>query len=192
MAGVEPGAMPAIVSVVGRKNSGKTTLLVLLAAELKRRGLRVASMKHSHHEFDMDVPGKDSWRHFHEGEVEAVVLASPTRVALLARVADADRDPVALVRRFFAGQRLDLVLVEAFKQAPLPKIEIFRRAVHRQPLHGWDRDAGAAGRRIAMLTDAPEVLRNVACPVIPLAADGTHVARTTDLLVELLHTGRLV
>jgi molybdopterin-guanine dinucleotide biosynthesis protein MobB len=191
MAGVEPGAMPAIVSVVGRKNSGKTTLLVLLAAELKRRGLRVASMKHSHHEFDMDVPGKDSWRHFHEGEVEAVVLASPTRVALLARVADADRDPVALVRRFFAGQRLDLVLVEAFKQAPLPKIEIFRRAVHRQPLHGWDRDAGAAGRRIAMLTDAPDALHDVAFPVIPLAADGTHVSRTADLLIELLHTGRL-
>jgi molybdopterin-guanine dinucleotide biosynthesis protein MobB len=190
---LDAGANPAIVSIVGRKNSGKTTLLVQLAAELKRRGLRIASIKHSHHEFDIDVPGKDSWRHFHEGEVEAVVVASPTRLALLTRVARADRDPVALVRRYFTGQRLDLVLVEAFKQASLPKIEIFRRAVHRQPLRGYDRRAspGAAGRHIAMLTDAPAVLDAVPFPVIPLAPDGAHIVVTADLLVELLRTGRL-
>lgn len=75
------GPLPPMVSIVGRRNSGKTTLLVGLAAELRRRGLRVASLKHSHHEFEMDVPGKDSWRHFHEGGVEAVVIASPAQRA---------------------------------------------------------------------------------------------------------------
>jgi molybdopterin-guanine dinucleotide biosynthesis protein MobB len=193
MAEVEAGALPRIVSVVGRKNSGKTTLLVQLAAELRRRGVRVASVKHSHHEFDIDIPGKDSWRHFHEGEVEAVVVASPTRLALVARAEAADRDPVELVRRFLQGQRYDLVLVEAFKQAPLPKIEIFRRSVHAAPLGGDELGphAGSAGRHIAMVTDAPAVVGEVPFPVIPLSADGAHITAAADLLLELLRTGRL-
>jgi molybdopterin-guanine dinucleotide biosynthesis protein MobB len=193
MAEFEVGALPHIVSVVGRKNSGKTTLLVELAAELRRRGVRVASIKHSHHEFDMDVPGKDSWRHFHEGAVEAVVVASPTRLALVARAEAADRDPVELVRRFLPGQRYDLVLVEAFTQAPLPKIEIFRRAVHTAPLDAdeFGQHAGPAAGHIAMVTDAPEVFGDAPCPTIPLSADGAHIAALADLLLELLRTGTL-
>jgi molybdopterin-guanine dinucleotide biosynthesis protein MobB len=193
MAEFEVGALPRIVTVVGRKNSGKTTLLVQLAAELRRRGVRVASIKHSHHEFDIDVPGKDSWRHFHEGAVEAVVVASPTRLALVARAAAADRDPVELVRRFLSGQRYDLVLVEAFKQAPLPKIEIFRRAVHPAPLGADElrQHADPAAGHIAMVTDAPEVVGDAPFPIIPLSADGAHIAALADLLLELLRTGTL-
>ena len=55
--------LPPMIGIVGRKNSGKTTLLVAVAAELKRRGLRVASVKHGHHAFEIDHPGRDSWRH---------------------------------------------------------------------------------------------------------------------------------
>jgi molybdopterin-guanine dinucleotide biosynthesis protein MobB len=88
---VTAGTMPPAVSVVGRKNSGKTTLLVALAAELQRRGLRVASIKHSHHDFEVDQPGKDSRRHFHEGGVEAVLVASSSTIALVVRGTDAER-----------------------------------------------------------------------------------------------------
>jgi molybdopterin-guanine dinucleotide biosynthesis protein MobB len=193
MSEVDAGALPFVVSVVGRKNSGKTTLLVQLAVELRRRGVRVASIKHSHHEFDIDIPGKDSWRHFHEGGVDAVVVASPTRLALVARAQDADRDAIDLVRRFLQGQDYDIVLAEAFGQAPLPKIEIFRRAVHDTPLRGEELgpDAGAAGRHLAMVTDAPAAVGDVPFPVIPLDEDGAHVAATADLLLELLRTRRL-
>jgi molybdopterin-guanine dinucleotide biosynthesis protein MobB len=190
MAEFEVGALPLIVSVVGRKNSGKTTLLVQLAAELRLGGVRVASIKHSHHEFDIDVPGKDSWRHFHEGEVEAVVVASPTRLAMVARADAADRDPVELVRRFLQGKRYDVVLVEAFKLAPLPKIEIFRRAVNAAPLGADEFGEAGAGLHLAMVTDAPEVVGDAPFPVIPLTADGAHVAAVADLLLELLRSPR--
>ena len=77
--------LPPMIGIVGRKNSGKTTLLVAVAAELKRRGLRVASVKHGHHEFEIDHPGRDSWRHVHEGEVEAVLFLSSGKLAMVMR-----------------------------------------------------------------------------------------------------------
>jgi molybdopterin-guanine dinucleotide biosynthesis protein MobB len=187
--------LPPVVAVIGRRNSGKTTLLVQLAAELKRRGLRVASIKHSHHDVEFDTPGKDSWRHFHEGGVEAVLLASPGRVALVARAEGDDHDPLALVRRFHAGQGYDLVLVEAFKHAHVPKIEIFRRAAHPLPLYGNElpaapaRGTGSAqAGHIAIVTDVPLAL-DAAVPIIPLREDGGHVAAAADLLVGVLTTG---
>jgi molybdopterin-guanine dinucleotide biosynthesis protein MobB len=176
-----PSTLPPVVSIIGRRDSGKTTLLVLLAAELGRRGLRVASVKHSHHDVDIDHPGKDSWRHFHEGGVDAVLLATPNRVSLLARDPGADSDPAALIHRYFHDRDLDVVLVEAFKQAPFPKLEVFRRAVHEQPLY----DGDPAGLYLAILTDAPASL-HVPVPVIPLAADGTHVRAAADLVQEHL------
>lgn len=168
-----------VISVIGRKNSGKTTLVVALAAELKRRGLRVASLKHSHHNFDIDVPGKDSWRHFHEGEVEAVLLTSPARTALVMRAERADEDPAALIDRFLAGGGYDLVLVEAFKQAAFPKIEIHRSSVHAAPLYEPGSDAGS--RYVAMVTDVPDAII-APFAVVPLEAGGGHVARLADII----------
>jgi molybdopterin-guanine dinucleotide biosynthesis protein MobB len=174
--------LPPVVSVIGRKNSGKTTLVVALAAELRRRGLRVASMKHSHHDFEIDHPGKDSWRHFHEGGVEAVLVASPQRVALVMRSEEADRDPARLIQRFLAGGGYDLVLVEAFKHANFPRIEVFRTAAHPDPI--WDpADADDSAPYLAMVTDVPGAVV-APFPVIPLAADGGHVRAVADLLVR--------
>jgi molybdopterin-guanine dinucleotide biosynthesis protein MobB len=173
-------AVPPIISIIGRRNSGKTTLLVALAAELRRRGLRVASIKHSHHDFEMDHPGKDSWRHVHEGGVEAVVLASPHSVGVVMRTEGADRDPVLLARRFLSGQGYDVVLVEAFKQAPLPRIEIFRTPAHPTPLY----EPGADDPRapyLAIVTDAPASVQ-AACPVLPLDPHGRH-AETLAVIV---------
>jgi molybdopterin-guanine dinucleotide biosynthesis protein MobB len=174
------GRVPPIISVIGRKNSGKTTLVVALAAELKRRGLRVASLKHSHHDFELDAPGKDSWRHFHEGEVEAVLLTSPARTALIMRTERADRDPAALIEQFLSDGAYDLVLVEAFKRAALPKIEIFRTAVHAEPLYDASDDASL--RYLAIATDAPHTVA-APFPVVPLnGTNGAHVARLADLI----------
>jgi molybdopterin-guanine dinucleotide biosynthesis protein MobB len=185
------GALPPILSIVGRRNSGKTTLLAALAAELGRRGVRVASIKHSHHEFDIDVPGKDSWRHFHEGGVDAVVVASPTRLALVARADHADRDPIALVRRFFDRADFDLVLVEAFTAAPLPKIEIFRRTVHPLPIWGDDAgdvvppaDRGAPLSHVVPPADRAALLSHAVQPVdraVLSHAAGRHIAMVTDV-----------
>ncbi|HEX5724132.1 MAG TPA: molybdopterin-guanine dinucleotide biosynthesis protein B [Longimicrobiaceae bacterium] len=171
---------PPAVSIVGKKNSGKTTLTVALAAELKRRGWRVATLKHGHHAFETDKPGRDSWRHFHEGQAEATLMVGTGKVALVMRF-DGDPDPQALLRDFYAGRGYHLVLVEGYKAGPFPKIEVFRRAVHERPL--LDPDDAGAGLFLAVVTDDPEL--RAACPVIPLdPADpaGAHVARVAELL----------
>lgn len=176
--------VPPIVSVVGRKNSGKTTLLVALAAELKRRGLRVASVKHSHHDFEIDHRGKDSWRHFHEGEVEAVLVASPHRVALVFREEAADRDPRALIQRHFGGLGYDLVLVEAFRHVAFPRIEVFRVAAHPDPIYCRHDASGAT--YVAIVTDSPERLDTPSCPIVVLDDAGAYVAATADAVLGWL------
>jgi molybdopterin-guanine dinucleotide biosynthesis protein B len=174
--------VPPVVSVVGRKNSGKTTLVVALAAELKRRGRRVATLKHGHHDFEMDEPGRDTWRHFHEGGAEAVIMASDTRVAVVMRFDEgAEPDPRDLVARFYAGRGYDLVLVEGYKRGPFPKIEVFRRALHDRPLFEAA-DPATAADLVALVTD--DGAAAAPAPVIVLDADpaGAHVGRLADLV----------
>ena len=120
-----------ICSIIGRKDAGKTTLAVALSAEFARRKRRVMTIKHASHPAQMDTPGTDSWRHFNEGKSERVVLACPEERYILERSAD-DLDPVALAKRYLDGA--DIVLVEGFKLAPLPKVEIWRKAVGGIPL----------------------------------------------------------
>ena len=178
-----PGAAPPAVSIIGRKNSGKTTLTVALVAELKRRGWRVATLKHGHHAFEFDQPGRDSWRHVHEGGAEAVIMVGAGKVGVVMHFADgAEPDPRELIARFYAGRGYDIVLVEGYKTGLFPKVEVFRRAVHDRPVHD-PTDAETAALFLAVVTDDPEL--RTACPVIPLDADdprGTHVGRVADLL----------
>lgn len=175
--------LPPIVSIIGRKNSGKTTLTVGLAAELKRRGRRVASVKHGHHDFDIDHPGRDSWRHFHEGKTEAVLMVGGDRIALVMRAPEGDPDPRTLIRDFYAGRGYDLILVEGYKHGPFPKIEIFRRSVHPDPILDVT-DPDAAGQFVAVVTDVPAL--GAPCPVIPLDTDDPHVH--VRLLADLLES----
>lgn len=172
--------VPPAVAVVGRKNSGKTTLVVALAAELKRRGLRVASLKHGHHAFEIDQPGRDSWRHFHEGEVEAVLLVSAGKLALVSRE-PGEPDPERLLERFFAGRGYDVVLVEGYKHGPFPRVEVFRRDLHDAPLH---LSGGAAGPLLALVTDARDL--DPALPLVPLSSDGAHVREVADRVAALV------
>jgi molybdopterin-guanine dinucleotide biosynthesis protein len=165
-----------VVAVVGRKNSGKTTLVVALLAELRRRGLRVASLKHGHHAFESDQPGRDSWRHFHEGGAEATLMVGAGKVALTMRW-DGEPDPAALVRDLLSGRGYDLVVVEGYKRGPFPKIEVFRRGQHDRPLAA---DAETSAGVLAIVTDDPRGAPGV--PRIDLAPDGSHVARVADLV----------
>ncbi len=170
--------IPPAVCIVGRKNSGKTTLTVALAAELKRRGRRVATIKHGHHAFETDERGRDSWRHFNEGEAEATIMAGTGKIALVMRL-DGEPDPERLIAEFYAGRGYDLVLIEGWKYGALPKIEVFRRAVHDRPIRDAD-DVEAAARFLAIVTDDAGL--SAGCEVIALEADGGHVARVADLL----------
>jgi molybdopterin-guanine dinucleotide biosynthesis protein MobB len=144
-------ASTRIISIIGRKNAGKTTLTVALAGELARRGHRVMTIKHGHHPADADRAGSDTWRHFHEGRAERVLIASPELRVLFERAADV-YDPIGLTRRYMDGA--DIVLTEGYKAAPLPKIEVYRRVAGKRPL--YDPAATNAGEWVAIITDDPD------------------------------------
>jgi molybdopterin-guanine dinucleotide biosynthesis protein MobB len=152
-------AATRIISVIGRKNAGKTTLAVALASELIRRGHRVMTIKHGHHPADADRRGSDTWRHFHEGRAERVLIASPDLRVLFERSPDT-YDPMGLARQYMHGA--DIVLAEGFKASDLPKIEVFRRAVAGVPL--YDSSAPNKGQWVAIVTDDPDFTAD--CPVL--------------------------
>lgn len=137
-----------ILSIIGRKNTGKTTLAVALANELVRRGHRVMTIKHGHHPADADRKGSDTWRHFHEGGAERVLIASPQLRVLFERSPDT-YDPIGLARQYMQGA--DIVLAEGYKAAPLPKIEVYRKAVADAPI--YDQALPNAGQWVAVVTD---------------------------------------
>jgi len=115
--------MSLIVSIVGRSNSGKTTLLEKLIVELKRRGYTVAAVKHSGSDFQIDHPGKDSWRLTEAGS-DAVLLASPHGLAFLRK---ATTPPTFEDVIDFLGDKFDFVLIEGFKESSIPRIEVHRK-----------------------------------------------------------------
>jgi molybdopterin-guanine dinucleotide biosynthesis protein B len=115
---------------VGWSGSGKTTLLTAVLPLLKAQGLRVSTIKHTHHDFDMDRPGKDSFRHREAGAHE-VLVASGTRWALLHEVEGPEPGLPTLLAKL---DHVDLVLVEGFKMHPFPKLEVHRPALAKPPL----------------------------------------------------------
>ncbi len=119
-----------IFGIVGWKNSGKTTLITGLLRELSSRGLTVSSIKHAHHEFDLDRPGKDSYQHRAAG-AHQVLIASHTRWALMHELRGAPEPGLSALLMQLAP--VDLVLVEGFKGEPHSKLEV-RRAGASGPL----------------------------------------------------------
>ncbi len=112
-----------IYGVVGWKNAGKTGLMERLVTEITGRGFSVSTIKHAHHSFDVDHPGKDSYRHRAAGAQE-VLLASANRIALMQELRDADEPKLeALLARL---SPVDLVLVEGYKRDTHAKIEAHR------------------------------------------------------------------
>lgn len=134
-----------VLGVVGWSGSGKTTLIEALLPLLRQQGLTVSTVKHTHHGFDMDRPGKDSYRHREAGAHE-VLVASGTRWALLHEVTGPEPHLPELLARL---EPVDLVLVEGFKTHPFPKLEVHRPALRKPPI--WHTETDVA----AVATDAP-------------------------------------
>jgi molybdopterin-guanine dinucleotide biosynthesis protein B len=134
-----------VIGLSGWSGAGKTTLLSRVIPCLLSRGLRVSVIKHAHHDFDVDVPGKDSWLHRKAGATE-VLVGSARRWALMHELRDQDepRLPELLAKM----STVDLVVVEGFKREPIRKIEVHRRANGKPLLFPDDPDI------VGMLTDA--------------------------------------
>jgi molybdopterin-guanine dinucleotide biosynthesis protein B len=122
--------MVPILSIVGKSDSGKTTLLEKLLPELTQRGYRIATVKHDVHGFEVDREGKDSWRHKQAG-AHTVVISSPHKVAL---IRDVEKDFTLEEIRDKFIQDVDLILSEGYKKDVQPKIEVFRKEKHRELL----------------------------------------------------------
>jgi molybdopterin-guanine dinucleotide biosynthesis protein MobB len=122
---------PALVAVVARSGAGKTTLIEKLLPELVRLGLRVGTVKHDAHRFEIDYPGKDSWRHGQAG-AEAYVIASRDKLAYVARL-EREMELTEIVDRFFTG--FDIVVAEGYARVAPSCVEVFRSAAgHPEPL----------------------------------------------------------
>ncbi|MCL1891141.1 MAG: molybdopterin-guanine dinucleotide biosynthesis protein B [Coriobacteriia bacterium] len=153
--------LPA-VAFVGKQNSGKTTLLVKLIAELTARGVQVGTVKHhSHCGFEFDKEGKDSWRHTQAGSCYTVI-AAPDQIASVQRVDENVDVPLELIIKKMAetaSAKLDVVLVEGYRQSGLPTIELFRAENPRDA----ERTLGAEDNPlVAVVTDIRRVEQEAA------------------------------
>lgn len=123
-----------VIGIAGWKNSGKTTLVERLVTELAGRGLRVSTLKHAHHDADVDHEGTDSFRHRKAGASE-VLLATSNRWAMMHEVRDSQAPSQEELLEKFSP--CDLILIEGFKNGPHPKIEVRRKdAKDQTPLPG--------------------------------------------------------
>ena len=156
-----------IIGLAGWSGSGKTTLVTSVIPVLVRRGLKVATVKHAHHAFDIDQPGKDSWLHRKAGASEVAIVSS-RRWAIVHELGAEPEPPLADILAKLGP--VDLVIVEGFKHRAHPKLEVFRAAVGKPLLHPDDDCI------VAIATDAP--LPQAQVPVLMLA----DIERIADVL----------
>ena len=124
--------MIPIVSIVGKSDSGKTTLLEKLVRELKSRGYRVGTIKHDAHSFEIDHEGKDSWRHKKAG-ASVSIISSAEKIGI---VMDSDHDHTLSELRDKLIRDVDIILSEGYKREIHPKIEVYRKAKRQEMLCG--------------------------------------------------------
>ncbi len=134
------------IAIAGYSGSGKTTLIEKLIPCLTGEGFRVSLIKHAHHEFDVDQPGKDSWRHRHAGANE-VLISSSNRWALMHELRGAAEPTLEEQLKHLSP--CDVVIVEGWKFSKLPKIEVHRKAAERPLLYPEDPQV------VAVATDEP-------------------------------------
>jgi molybdopterin-guanine dinucleotide biosynthesis protein MobB len=167
---------PRLISIVGKKNSGKTTLVVALVRELVRRGHRTMTIKHGAHPFEIDQQGRDTWRHMHEGGAERVVMESPEMRVLIAQTMK-EMGPRELAAKYLSDAHF--VVCEGFSKSDLPKIEVYRRAVHAQPL--YTPGAPDANTFLAVVTDAADYRAPI--PVMRFT-DTNWLYRVVDIVLQ--------
>ena len=153
-----------IFGLAGWSGSGKTTLMTALIPELVSRGLTVSTLKHAHHAFDIDQPGKDSWRHRQAGARE-VMISSQNRWALMHELRGSPEPSFEDLARQMSP--VDLLLVEGFKRHAHPKIEVYRPSLGKPLLHPED------PLIVAIASD--ETLAGLTLPWLPLS-DASAVA----------------
>lgn len=141
-----------ILSIIGKSNSGKTTLIEKLIPVLAQRGWRVATIKHNMHGFEIDHAGKDSWRHKKAGAC-VTVIASPRQVAV---VEDTDRDYEISELRDRYIRNADIILVEGYKKNPYPKIEVNRPSLRSERL-------SSAGENLLAIVSDEAIDADVPC-----------------------------
>lgn len=124
-----------VIGIAGYSGSGKTTLIEKLIPVFVKEGLRVSLIKHAHHEFDVDQPGKDSFRHRHAGCTE-VLVSSSRRWALMHELRGVAEPKLQEQLKHLSP--CDLVIVEGYKNEPIPKLEVHRREAHAPLLHPED------------------------------------------------------
>jgi molybdopterin-guanine dinucleotide biosynthesis protein B len=168
-----------IFGLAGWSGSGKTTLIVQLIPALLRCGVTVSTIKHAHHDFDVDQPGKDSYRHRQSGATE-VMVSSDRRWALMHELHGAPQPTIEELSRYMSP--VDLMLIEGFKREPHPKLEIHRPALG-QPLLAFEDDT-----IVAVASDA--AVPGLAIPLLPLN-DAEAIARfiITHCRIEVSERG---
>ena len=143
-----------VLGIAGWSGSGKTTLLTKLIPLLVSRGQRVATLKHAHHAFDVDQPGKDSHEHRKAGASE-VIVSSARRWVQMHEIGDGTE--ATLPELLAKLSPCDLVLVEGFKSERHPKLEVFRSSLGKPPLHPDDK------RIVAIASDQPVAGTTIPC-----------------------------
>ncbi|TXI77176.1 MAG: molybdopterin-guanine dinucleotide biosynthesis protein B [Dechloromonas sp.] len=161
-----------VIGFAGWSGSGKTTLVEQVIGLLEARGLVVSLIKHAHHDFDIDYPGKDSWRHRHAGCREVLVTGGK-RWAVMHELRG--RDELSLNEALAQLSPCDLVLVEGFKRQPIPKIEIYRAEIGKPLLFMDDPNIIAVASDVPQTTSLPQLDLND-----PAAVTG-FILKTTGL-----------
>lgn len=141
-----------VLGVMGRSGSGKTTLLEILIAQLAARGLKVNLIKHSHHDLELEPPGKDSARLRRAGAAE-VMVSSPYRFSIVRELRGAPEP--SLQEQLSRLSPADLTLLEGFKSYPIPKLEVYRPALGKPPVYPEDAHVMAVASDVPAPADLP-------------------------------------
>jgi len=146
---------PSIISIAGFSGAGKTCLIEKLIPEFTRRGFRVGTIKHDVHGFEIDQPGKDSWRHKQAG-ASTTIISSSRQVGVIMDV-DHDHHPDELSSLL---SNMDIILAEGYKQTDKPKLEVFRPGIYKEPLLKDDENLIALISDVEVSLDVPRFSTN--------------------------------
>ena len=181
----ECGTLP-VLGIAAWSGTGKTTMLVRLLPLLRAKGLRVGMIKHAHHDFDIDHPGKDSYRLRRAG-AEQMLIASDRRWALMVETPGPDKTSLAEIIERLDHRGLDLILVEGFRHEVFPKLELHRGALGKPLLFPQDSSIIAIASDTSLDTSLPQLNLNDTESI----ADFVAAFATTDSARTKPNTGRI-